>query len=75
MVVVVSVPEMAVSVGWVAVSVIGDASCGGARVSATDADERVWPVAFATGAAHRICADRAEGQSAQNDESGQRYFE
>jgi len=72
---VVSVAEMAVSVGWVAASVIGDASYGGAGVPANDADERVRAVAFASGAAHRICADCAEGQSARNEKPGQRYFD
>src|SRR5271169_1502636 len=63
MVVLVGVAEMAVSVGWVAVSwvadasVIGDVSLGGARVSANDADERVRAVGIATACAHRICAD------------------
>jgi hypothetical protein len=78
MAVVVSLAEMAVSVGWVAVSwvddasVIGDASLGGAGVSANDADEGVWAVGIA---AYRICADRAEGQSARSEKSGQRYFD
>ena len=75
MFVVVSVAEMAVSVGWVAASVIGYASYGDAGVSANDADERVRAVAFASGAAHRVCADRAEGHSTRNEKSGQRYFE
>ena len=66
---------MAVSVGWVAASIVGDTSYGGAGVSASDADEGVRTVAFGSGAAHRICADCAEGQSARNEKSGQRYFD
>src|SRR5277367_4070200 len=60
-----------VAASLVNASVIGDASYGGAGVSANDADERVSAVGIATSAAHRICA---EGQSARKEKSGQRYF-
>src|ERR1700733_12497702 len=61
-----------VAASWVNASVIGDASYGGTGVSANDADKRVRAVGIATSGAHRICA---EGQSARNEKSGQRYFD
>ena len=61
-----------VAASWVDASVIGDASYGGAGVSADDADERVRTVGIASSGAHRICA---AGQSARNEKSGQRYFD
>jgi hypothetical protein len=78
----VAVPVTVADVGSVAFSlvaasvignalVIGDASYGGAGVSAYNADEGVWAV----GVPERICAKGAEAQSARDEKSGKRSFD
>src|SRR5271163_1433762 len=53
--------------------IIAAAPFGAAGASAANnADERITAVGIA---AHRICADRAEGPSARNEKSGERYFD
>src|SRR5277367_5049554 len=76
------VPVTVAGVGSVAVSlvaafvkgdalVIGDASYGGAGVSAYNADEGVWAVDVP----ERIGAKGAEGQSSRDEKSGKRSFD